>query len=126
MKKRERIKYLAKNEFEKKFGVKTVEISGALDCVISMNKYIKTVDCKRKAFELYFGSITREVTINTSCGINECIKKEHLTYTYKPFKKNQDYIKTYLKLDGSEVLAHRLGISEGILVNYLENSSQAI
>lgn len=120
MKKKERIKYLAKNEFEKKFGVKTVEISGSLNCVISLNKYIKTVDCRRKAFELYFGSITKEVRVKTSCGINECIKKEHLTHTYEPFKKNQDYIETYLKIDGTKVMAHRLGIGEGILVDYLK------
>lgn len=126
MKKNLRIKNMAKNnEFSVLTGILAIEVLNTQKCLVTkILSASKGVPIQKYAYHLYTKSLPhRYIKISSTCGILNCVKKDHLIAKYEPTKKDIDYISTYLKIDGIEQLSSVLKVPTNILEDYLSNSN---
>lgn len=115
---RYRIRNRARNNpFSVLSGIEAFEMEGGSGCTI-----IKSKNYQIQAFCLYneLSEISPKLKIIPSCGVKNCVKKEHLIATYQPTKKDAEYIKDYLKIDGAEYLSHTLNVPIGVFEEYIK------
>lgn len=118
MRKKYRIKYRANNNaFSAITGIDAFELSGGQNCLVT-----KSVNLQKKAYELYTktSNLGARIKISSVCGIQNCVKPEHLVATYKPTAKDAEYIKTYYKIDGAEHLAHAFKVPQNLMEEYIK------
>src|SRR5574343_357430 len=118
MRKKYRIKNRANNnEFSALSGIEAFELLGGQNCLITKSKNTQPI-----AYELYrnIQKMSKKIKVYSTCGIKNCVKKDHLIAIYKPTKKETEYIKTYAKIDGSEQLAHVLKVPRDLMENYIK------
>lgn len=120
MKKKYRLKYSAKDEYQKAVGVKTIQLRGSCDClIINRLKYKDTYTNQQHAYSVYNNTpINKAIKVTNTCGIEQCIKKEHLVAKYHPTKDDIEYIKLN-KMMGIDYLSHVLKIPEDLLQEFL-------
>lgn len=113
MRRKYRIKKKAENEFSALAGVDAIQLFGALDCLV-IKPVVKMcgVPVLKFAYQKYYGieALNRNIVFTTKCGVTNCVKKSHLKAVYNPSKADKDYIDTYLKIDGEEVIAKNLNV----------------
>jgi len=128
MKRHYRIKKNAQNEFERLTGKETAQLSGIIDCIIYKKKTIGNKPAKEVAYCLYneIDKIGANIKIVQTCGIDQCVKNEHLVASFSPNKKDADYIKTYIKIDGAEQLAHSFGVTLELFNYYILNTPDTL
>lgn len=94
-------------------------------CLIARYLSHDNMPVQRSAFYLYTGikEKNRYIEVFSTCNIQNCVKSSHLFARYKPNAKDADYIKTYLKIDGAEALAHRHNVPIDMFNDYLRSVS---
>lgn len=112
MKRKYRIKKKAENEYSVLTGNEAFKMAGGSGCLIVKSAFHLSRPMARYAYKLYSEDydLNRNVEVSNSCGVLNCVLKDHLEAVYKPSKVDRDYIDTYLKVDGAEVLAKNLNI----------------
>ncbi len=129
MKRKYKIKQLDRStEFSKLSGIDSYENHGGFNCAITRAltfskkefSYIK-IPAPKYAYYIYNGihDNNGDIRVKTTCGVQNCVTKDHLIPEYFPNKKDIEYINTYLKIDGIEVIAHNLKVPIDLLENYL-------
>ena len=95
MKRKYQIKKANKNPFSGISGIDAVQLSGALDCIVTSQKSKElkaphkisnreTIPIKKYAYHLYTNIRLSDIkSVTNSCGVNECVKQEHLIATLK-------------------------------------------
>jgi hypothetical protein len=122
MKRKYRIKKLVRStEFSKLSGVDSFEVDGGTQCHIVRSLTTKGMPSSKYAYFLFIGnlSLNSDIRVKTTCGVKNCVKKEHLVAEYFPNKKDKEYIDMYYKLDGIEQLAHVFVVPVDLLEKYL-------
>ncbi len=120
-----RLKNTADNEYTALTGIMAFQLMGGSNClIVRYPTKGRGVATHRFAYGLYNSKYAKHfnkyVKVTTSCGVLNCVKKEHLHAIYKPSKKEADYIALYIKIDGIEDLAHKQGIPIDLLQSYLD------
>ena len=110
MKKIYRTKKNAKNEFTRLSGVKTFELIGGSECLITEHdtRYGKSI--QKYAYELYTGYRSPSIIVKNICGVKNCVKKEHLTETLKLPDEDKKYILDWYKVNGIEYMENAFKI----------------
>lgn len=124
MRKKYRIKQnKSASEFTKLTGIETWNVYGDNQCILVKSTHItpKRLPSPKYAYYVYNLCLntSHDVYVSTSCGVKNCVKKEHLQPKYKPTVKDQEYIKTYLKIDGIELLSKNLKVPIELFTEYI-------
>lgn len=123
MKKKYRIKKTAKNIFTALSGKDAFQMFGGSNCLIVKNLTVSgKQNVQRYAYSLYQEEtyiLNKFIKITCTCGVANCIKKEHLIAEYIPSKEEIEYINTYKDVDGIEVLAHNIKVPVELLTKFL-------
>lgn len=101
-------------------------MSGGSNCLITKHNTISgNISVQRYAHSKYFfyPLNNSKVKVKSTCGVLNCVNKNHLIAEYKPTKKDIEYINTYIKVDGIEIMSHRLEIPIHILTEFIKTSS---
>lgn len=119
-----RIQKHSKIPFTRLTGVECVEVMGGDNCLVSKLKSHKRIPIQQYAYYIHndmFGiEYNPKVHIKSTCGVANCIKKEHLQGTYKPYKEDQKYIADNIKTTGLSHMAHMLKVTPELLQHYLD------
>lgn len=120
MKRKYRVKKTANNLYSRLTGREAIQLTGNSDCLVQKYTKIKGgIPIERYAYTQYKGQIPKTVHVSQICGVKQCVKQEHLRASYHPTKEDEQYIKNYIKIDGPEVLAERLGVPFKIFEEYI-------
>lgn len=105
---RYRLKKNAKNGFTALTGIEAFQMLGGSDCLIVKNKSVKGYNPLRYAYMKYCGmnGINENISVKNSCGVLNCVKKEHLIAVFNPTIEDKEYIRVYSKVNTKEELAH--------------------
>lgn len=112
------------NEFSVLTGILAIEVLNTDKCLVTKALSISGgTPIQRYAYYLYTNTPpNKHIKISASCGILNCVRKDHLIAKYQPTKKDIDYISTYLKIDGIEQLSKVLKVPSNLLTDYLSSS----
>ena len=123
MKRRYYIQKHTKNPFTRITGVEVIELLGGQGCWITKKLTHNKVPMQQYAYYIHndmFGiDYNPKIHITSICGINNCIKKDHLQATYHPYKADQQYIADNIKTSGLSHMAHMMKITPQLLQQYL-------
>lgn len=128
MKRRYHLKSQANSPlFQKLTGIETFEVLGRGNCeIVKILSQIR-LPIQRYAFGIFQENIDYAknscIKITPTCGILNCVKKDHLKAVYEPTKKDAQYIKDYLNIDGVDRLAHVFNAPISLLEDYLKTCS---
>ena len=102
MKKKYRVRKSAQNEFSAITGREAIQLSGSSDCLISPHTTTgEGVSIQHLAYDAYYrpgedvirrkksDMLHRSVKVRAICGVDQCVKKEHLEAVFKPTKKEE-------------------------------------
>lgn len=110
-------------EFSRIEGIDAYEMNGGSGCIITRKTVFRRINNNRRAYFAYVGfpiyGANYNIQVSNTCGVLNCVKREHLIAVYQPSKKEQEYIATYLKIEGKEQLAHTLQIPITLFEQYL-------
>lgn len=115
-------------EFSKLSGIDSYENLGGSNCVITRTPTLtrksflyKQIPAPKYAYYIYNGihDNNGDIRVKTTCGVDNCVTRDHLIATYFPKKTDIEYIDQYLKIDGIEVLVHTLKVPIDLLEKYL-------
>lgn len=113
MKRKYLLKKHASNEFMALFGIEAFPLLGGSNCLIVKHLTYNGHPIQRVAYLGYISSLTHQGTsaikVNATCGIANCVLRDHLIASYKPTKKDQEYIRDNLYL-GHEFLTNALRV----------------
>lgn len=117
------IKKTSDNDFGRFSLKRTISSIGGLGCILT--KYTKTcrgVSLQQYAYWLFhkdtdFISPNKNIKVTPSCGVLNCVKKEHLTAEFVPSKDNLEYLKDWGIADYT---AHTLNIPQSLLNQYVQ------
>lgn len=111
-KRRYRLKKSAKNEFTAVTGIRAVQLLGGSNCIAVGSKTIKSEKPCRFAYRKYnkVYELNEWVNVYTTCGVLNCVSKEHIVAEYKPTKNDLEYIGTYHKVNSLEEMAHYMRV----------------
>lgn len=124
MNKKRRIQLkVSASEFSRLSGTDTFEIYGGSNCVIvrALTQTKKSIPSPKYAYLIYnlHGANNGDIRVKTTCGVQNCVTREHLIAEYFPNTKDKEYIDTYYKIDGVEQLAHNLKVPVDLLEKYI-------
>lgn len=116
------------NEFSSITGILALEVLNKHKCLITNVLTISNgIPVQRFAYSLYTNtSPNRYIKVTPSCGVLNCVRKDHLVAKYVPSKKEADYINTYLRIDGVDNLSHTLKVPLALLKDYLSSSKELL
>lgn len=125
MKRKYIIKHRANNnEFSQHTGIESVNVENDLGCVVTRQKTTqKGTSITLYAYMCYIdfkGKINTGVKISQTCGILNCVQRDHLLATYTPSENDIEHISNYLKIDGKEHTAHVLKVPLSLFKEYLK------
>ncbi len=115
---RSKTRKTAKNEFSAITGLKAMEMKGGSNCIIVNQLTISGMACARYAYIKYIDhkyGLNINVHVSQSCGVLNCVKREHLIVEYTPSKKDMEYIKGYGSVMDDVELSHILHIPSDLL-----------
>lgn len=123
MKKTDRLKAYASEPYQKATGVKTIQLRGNCDClIINRLKYKEKYTNQQHAYSIFNGiTFNPDIKVTNTCGIVQCIKKEHLLAVYKPNKEDAQYIKDNRSMYSIEELAFFVKTPVQLLQDYLNS-----
>lgn len=116
---RYRVRNSAKNEFSRIAGIRAIQMKGGSECIIVDNNTIKGFSVDKYAYIIYNGigySLNRNIDYVRSCGVENCVKREHIKAIYTPSKSDLEYINSYGKSMSREDLAKALCVPVDILM----------
>lgn len=122
MKRKYRLKKTAKNPFTALCGKRAFELFGGTNCLVTESVTTTgSMDIKKYAYFLYldFKNQNKDIRVTSTCGVANCVKKDHLVAEYSPSKADLEYINTYKDVDGIEVLAHNMKVPVDLLTKFL-------
>lgn len=129
MKLNKRLKKNGDNPYSRATGFRAHTLKGGTGCTVSAYDSVFGNKHKVQPYAYYIfnikpicGTFNKYIKVTSSCGATNCVNLDHLIAVYSPTKKDQQYIKDYLHIDGIENMAHRLNIPVSLLEQYLTTS----
>lgn len=118
-----KIKKFAKNEFSKISGQATIQLTGNSNCLVTRQATANGLSIQRYSYERVYNDfsfdLSNSVRVTTICGVNQCVKKEHLKATFYPKEEDKGYLESFGKNATTEEQAHYLGIPVDVLKVHL-------
>lgn len=96
----------ADNEYTALTGIMAFKMNGGSNCLLIRFGSKKK---QKDAFSMYrdeFYKLNRNIKVTSTCGVLNCVKKDHLVAKYYPSKKEKEYIEIY----GKEVASNSLNV----------------
>ncbi len=125
MKKRRRIKENATNEFSRLSGIETFDIiknDGKIEHFITKKLTHSRMPIQGYAYRLYTDTeYNPSIKIESSCGLLNCVYKDHLIASYSPTRVDKAYILSNASLYSLSELADILKAPADLLSIYLNN-----
>ncbi len=90
---------------------------GATNCILATKLTHKGIKIQLYAYCIYNDYVfNTTIKVVSSCNILNCVKREHLIAYYCPTKGENDYILSYLKIDGHEHLANSYNVPLSLFI----------
>lgn len=116
-----------KNPFSSLSGIMAIEGRGNDGCLLVDQESVGGRPIQVYAFNIYFSpkkKISRWVKVTSTCGFQNCVKKEHLKAVYSPKKEDLKYIKDNGVFYTTEELAFRLKVPEEVMRDFFTSNPQ--
>lgn len=126
-KKKDRIKSRKNSsEFSKLTGVESFIMEGGSDCIITSSSHLSGFISETPRYAYYYYNDKKPLSwtcikVSTTCGVKNCVKKEHLVPFYIPDENDKDHIDNYLEEIGIFKMAQALKVPIDLFRNYIEN-----
>lgn len=128
-KKKYRVRKQFKNEFSFLSGIEAIPMLGGSECLLSKQKATTNhLPIQRHAYILYNKNIaiSPSLYISSTCGVKNCVKREHLQAKYCPTEADKKYIKDWLKVYGKEQMAHTMKVPLDIFEAWLSTTNLVV
>lgn len=88
------------SDFQRATGILTIEQRGGSNCLLIDQIAVNNKSPQRVAYSIYTETLktfnlSTNIHIFTSCGVENCISKDHIKAIYKPTKPNIKYIQDH-------------------------------
>lgn len=114
----------ADNDFTKATGIEAIAVIGQLKCLVVKKLQYKSIPIQRLAYAIYHYPESKgnnAIKVTSTCGVANCVLKDHLRAIYKPTKKDIEYIHDNMGSPGIEFLSHVMKVSLPMLKDWWES-----
>lgn len=123
MKRIYRLKKSADNEFTASFGIEAFQMKGGSNCLIVKKTLYYGMPVQRVAYcetiNFIQGRAVAALKVTPTCGVLNCVSRDHLVATYEPTKKDHQYIIDNINTLGISFLAHAFKIPLPVFEEYM-------
>ena len=79
---------MATNDFSAFSGLEATQLTGNSECLVTKNKTHDRMSMKKYAYlqyhEIYDTRTVKATKVKQTCGVDQCVNKDHLVATNKP------------------------------------------
>ncbi len=117
------------SEFSKLTGVESFILEGGSNCIITSSSNLSGFISETPRYAYYYYNDKKPLSwtcikVSTTCGVKNCVKKEHLVPFYLPDENDKDHIDNYLEEIGILNMAEALKVPVELFIDYLEKQHE--